>query len=594
MIRSRLRELRESSPSSSEIQGRLRRIERSTLRHAHRFIIRRISNLRDVKRHAISWLVLVAVIAAAAFWQSDITTKYYSTPVAAEGGVYTEGVVGSIDNINPIFASSPAERAASRLIFAGLLTYDDKGDLVGELASHWKTEDGGRIYTVTLKQNAKWEDGVPLTADDVVFTFAAIKNADTKSPLYSSWRNITVEKVDDLTVRFTLPSAYAAFLNSLTVGILPEHVLKTIRPSELRTDAYSRSPVVGSGPFVFRDLRAADTRQTHYLLRAAANKLYIGGQPKLESFHLHAYKDREDLAKAFRAQEIASMSDATSDQLQTLGSPSGYVQINAPLYNGVFAFLKTDNPTLSDVRVRKALQYATNQTAILDRLNNRVQPLSGPLLPGQLGYRADAKQPENNIEAAQKLLDEAGWAKGENGKRTKDGQPVRLRLITISSGDYPAVVEELIKQWQKLGIEFEAPLIKAEEIQQNNILPRAYDILVYEIALGRDPDVYAYWHSSQASERGLNLSNYKSAKVDDALDSARVRLESQLREVKYRLFVQQWLADVPAIALYRPTLTYIQNKNVVTFDTHPLVSPTDRYFNIRSWAAGREQLRMTR
>lgn len=568
----------------------MRRIERISLRHAHKFIVRRFTNLRDVRRYALGWLFLMIALTVGIFWQQSISAGQYRLAVPAEGGVYTEGVFGAVDNVNPLFASTPAERAVSRLLFASLLTYDTKNDLVGELAEHWQVDPTGKIYTVKLRPNAKWHDDMPITADDVVFTFNLIKNADTRSPLYAGWRNITVEKADDLTVTFTLPVTYAAFPNSLVQGILPQHILRDVYPTEMRTTAFNRAPKVGSGPFQFQDLTSVDAKQTHYLVRMTANPRYVLGAPKLAGFQLHAYKNSENMPQAFSSQEVAGLSDASLSHITALGSPQNYLRINAPLFNGVYAFLKTDSPYLSDPRVRQALQLATNQPSIIKLLNNQVEELRGPLLPEQLGYRADVNQPATDLARAGELLDAAGWTIGPNGKRQKDGQPLRIRVVTVNSGNYPTVAEELMREWAQAGIEFESLVVRPEDAQQNVIIPRAYDVLVYEIAIGRDPDVYAYWHSSQASSVGLNLSNYKSAKVDDELDSARTRLDPALREAKYRLFVQQWTTDVPAIALYRPALTYIQNKTVSTFTARPLVDAADRYFTVRSWASDKADL----
>ncbi|HEU5186921.1 MAG TPA: peptide ABC transporter substrate-binding protein [Candidatus Saccharimonadales bacterium] len=593
MLRSPLSQLQEITPSKKTLKGHLRRAERLTLRHAHRFIVQRASNLREARRHALGWLLLVVSLVGLAMWQQDLTVSSYTAAIPSEGGVYSEGAVGALNNLNPILASSAAERSGSRLLFAQLLRYDDKGDLVGELAHRWHAEEGGKVYFLSLRPEARWQDGTPITADDVVFTFDMIKNADTRSPLYSSWRNVVVEKVDQTTVKFILPTPLAAFASSLTIGILPKHALADIRPAEMRTADFNLHPTVVSGPFIFQDMNVIEAR-VHNLLRLKANPTYVLGAPKLSGFHLHAYEDREVMTDAFLSHEVASLSDVDTDQLNRLGDPATFVQTNAPLYNATYAFLKNDSHILSDVRVRQALQHATDQKAILDLLENRQQFLLGPLLPGQLGYRDDMGQGGYTLERAQALLDSAGWVKGPDGRRTKDGQPLVLRLVTISSGDFPAVAEKLMNQWQELGITFESQLMRSEDIQQSAIAPRGYDILVYEIAIGRDPDVFAFWHSSQANAQGFNLSNYKSAKADEALESARVRLDPALRDAKYRFFLQQWIADAPAIGLYRSTLGYVENKNVVSFKSHPVVDQTDRYFDIRSWAAGQTVGRPTR
>lgn len=576
------------------LRGRLRRIERISLRHAHKFIVRRFVNLREVRRHALGWLLLLAGLSGVTMWQSGVASQAYTAPVASEGGVYTEGVFGAIDTMNPLFATTPAERSASRLLFANLLTYDENNDLVGELAQSWGADESGKVYTLRLKDGVKWQDGVPVTADDALFTFNLIKNADTRSPLYASWRNIGVEKVDNLTIKFTLPVSYAAFTSSLVMGILPYHALKDIHPSQMRTDGYNRAPKVANGAFQFQDLTSVDIDRSHYLVRMTANPSFVMGKPKLTGFQLHAYKDSEDMPQAFASQEVAGLNNIGINQIGSLGNAQNYTRIDAPLYNGVYAFLRTDAPFFGDVRVRQALQSATSQDSILKLFGNHVEALRGPLLPGQIGYREDVSQPAQNIEKAKQLLDSAGWQARPDGKREKNGEPLKIRVVTVNSGNYPAVAEEVMRQWGQIGVEFDSLVVKAEDVQQNIIIPRAYDVLIYEIAIGRDPDVFAYWHSSQANTVGLNLSNYKSPKVDDELDSARTRLDVTLREAKYRLFVQQWINEVPAIALYRPALTYVQNKNVVTFKARPLVDSTDRYFNVRSWAAENEQRRPTR
>jgi peptide/nickel transport system substrate-binding protein len=575
------------------IKGRLRSIEGATLKHAHRFIIRRWKNLQDVRRHAMGWLCVVLILTGLVVWQSFQTTKFYSQPIPSEGVTYTEGIVGAVDNLNPIFASTPAERAASRLLFANLLTYDEKGDLVGELAQNWTVDESEKVYTLTLRSNARWHDGTPITSKDVVYTLSTIKDADTRSPLYSSWRNIAVEAVNERTIRFTLPTPYAPFPNALVLGILPQHKLNGLRPAELRNNMYNRSPTVASGAFTFQDMRSLDTSRSHQLIRLAANPDYFLGAPKLSRFQLHAYADREQLLSAYRSQEVSAISDASTQQLQTLEEQADTEVSESPLFNGVYAFLKTSSPILQDTKVRQALQLATDRSQLVSRLHNRVQPLASPLLPGQLGYRSDLQEPAPNITLAKQLLDEAGWQLGADGKRHKGEQELKLQLVTVSGGDYPRVAQEVMDQWSTLGVSFNSQLMKADDLQQNTIVPRAYDILIYELAIGRDPDVFAYWHSSQATERGFNLSDYKSPRADDLLDSARGRRDPALREAKYRSFIQQWLTDVPAIGLYRPALSYVQTSNVTSFTPRPLIDPLGRYFNIRYWSSTKTEGRPT-
>lgn len=541
-----------------------------------------------------AWLLIIAALIVVTFWQTGQISKLYSAEIPAEGTTYTEGVVGAVDNLNPIFASTPAEKAVSRLVFASLFYEDNRSTPQPELVDHYTLDDTGKVYLMTLRHDVRWHDGVPLTAKDVAYTFSAIKDADAHSQLYSSWRNITVEQLDDYTVRFTLPAPYTPFLHALTVGILPEHMLGKVRNSELRSHSFSRNPTVGSGPFIFRDVRTiGESKGAHSIVRMDSNQDYFLGQPKLAHFQLHAYSNRDDLVNGFRTQEVAAISDESNLQIEDLNNQKNAVRSDSPLYNAVYAFLQMDSPLLKDPKVRNALELATDQPALLSQLHNRVQAVTGPLLNGQLGYDPALRQSPTNVEAAKKLLDDAGWKLDAAGHRMKDGQELKLQLVTLSSGDFPAVAQTLMNQWSRIGVTFNSQLVKPDDIQQNVIIPRAYDVLLYELAMGSDPDVYAYWHSSQANDRGFNLSEYKSAQADDALDSGRSRSDPALRTAKYHTFAQRWLADVPAIGLYRPNLTYIQTKGVTSFNARNLGDPIDRYENVRSWSASKVDMRPT-
>ena len=168
--------------------------------------------------------------------------------------------------------------------------------------------------------------------------------------------------------------------------------------------------------------------------------------------------------------------------------------------------------------------------------------------------------------------------------RQKDGQPLSLSIVAPRSGDFPEVLEGVASQWRKVGVDVKTQVVPTNTFEQNILTSRAYDVLLYELALGADPDVFAYWHSSQASVRGFNLSNYKSDITDDALLSARGRSEANLRTAKYRGFFEQWLEDAPAVALYRPHMRYITTDNTNSVDdTGPVIDTLGRYHTLEQW-----------
>lgn len=591
----RVPELLEDESASAELKGRLRRLEGATLGHAQKFIVRRWKNLQEVRRMAGAWLLAIAALIVAVFWQGAQTAQLYSVDIPAVDTTYTEGVVGAVDNLSPIFASTPAEKAASRLLFASLFHEDAASNTPQpELADHYSMDDTAKVYTVVLRKDARWSDGLPVTAKDVVYTFSTIKDVNARSQLYSSWRNITVDQIDDYTVRFTLPAPYTPFIHALNVGILPEHVLNQVTSPQLRSYSFNRDPMVADGPFTFQNIHTISGSDTQSIIRMDANQSYFLGEPKLAHFQLHAYNTSGALINAFRTQEVAAISDESNLQLESLKNQSDSVRSDSPLYNAVYAFFQMDSPMLKDAKVRQALELATNQPALLNELHNRDEPVTGPLLSGQLGYAQDLRQSSTDLAQAGSLLDAAGWKLGANGKRVNaQGQPLTLQLVTLSSGDFPAIAQTLMEQWSKVGVTFSSQLTKPEDIQQNVIIPRAYDVLIYELAIGADPDVYAYWHSSQANGQGFNLSQYHSVQADDALDSARSRNDPGLRVAKYHTFTQRWISDVPAVGLYRPSLTYIQTKGVTSFAPHNLADPVDRFENVLFWSSSKVQARPT-
>ena len=574
------------------LKDRFLELESASLGHFRKYLVRRWGNFREVGRFALTWLIAVTVIAMLVVQQTDALSNSYTTQVPAAGGVYTEGLSGKAENFNPLFVSSQAESAVSHLIFSGLLKYDAQNNLVGDLARSWSADESGRVYTVTLRDNLRWHDGVAITADDVIYTVKTIQDDSTRSPLASSWKGVEVKALNSVTVQFTLPTAFPPFPYSLTSGIIPKHKLEDTPDFRLRTANFNVAPTVGSGPFIFRENRSFNGHQE---IRLDRNDDYHGTNAKPERFVIFAYESDEALVAAFKNHEISAAGGlpvAATKELSESDKDSAVVE-SSPLLHETLAFFKTSQPQLQDVKIRAALTAATDKNRLMSVMGNVYKQANLPLLPGQLGYAPDLDKHTYNLTRAKELLDEAGWKLDKDGIRKKDGQKMELTLAASTNDEYPAVAAELQRQWQQLGISIKPNLIKPSDFQQNVILPHNYDILLYEISLGKDPDVFAYWDSSQAGDRGLNLSEYRSQRVDDALRSGRTRTNPDLRTAKYRAFLDQWLADSPAVALYQPSYGYAYRNSVSGYQNHVLVDSTGRFFNITDWTANSQKAAIT-
>ncbi|HYG83573.1 MAG TPA: peptide ABC transporter substrate-binding protein [Verrucomicrobiae bacterium] len=568
-------------PSRKQLGKKARKLELATLRHAHKFLVKRWINVREVRRHMLGWLVLVALLIGATGLQFNWYRGSYTAQAAVPGGTYAEGVVGPLDIVNPLFSASTAELTASRLLFSGLLAYDEKNQLRGELAESWQASHDGKIYTVKLRENAVWHDGRPITSEDVVFTINLIKNPETRSPLRSSWESIDVAALNNQTVEFTLPEAYAPFPHALTFGVVPQHLLKTVQPGLLRESAFSKAPV-GSGPFAFRNVQIIDAAEERKVLHLRAFRDYFGGAPQLDRFQLHIYKDSDQLYAALVSNEVNAVSGLSSATTKKLDK-ARFVTETLAINNGTYVLFRNDGPILKDLTVRQALRLATDTAAIINKVGGAL-PLHGPIIGEQYASVMSMKPPAHNIAEAERLLDKAGWKKNAEGVRVLKDRELSIMMVAVESGDYPQVLSELAGQWRRIGVKVDTRLMNPEDVQQSVLQPRAYDVLLYEFAIGADPDVYAYWHSSQASQTGLNFANYSSQIVDDALESARLRSEVPLRAEKYKTLTEQWLADIPAIALYRPVLHYATTTDVRSIaDRSVIVDLADRFRGVKYW-----------
>lgn len=554
--------------------------------HLEDHVITRLGRLWNVRRFLTTWVLIITLMAAALIAQTRALSQYYQTPMPEPGGTYTEGIVGSFTNANPLYATGLVDSSVARLVFAGLFKYDDKNQLVGDLAQSWEVNERGNVYTVRLRPNLVWQDGKKLTSEDVVFTYQMIQNPDAKSALFNSWQGVKVVAVDENTVTFTLPQALISFPYSMTNGLVPKHLLSGIPPSQLRSVAFNTVNPVGAGPFKWEKIEVVgsnpDNREERIGLQP--NDSYVGGKPKLDGFVVRAFRSQEAIVDSFNDQELNAMVgfNKVPDEAARRGNIREY---SFPLTSQTMVFLRTTHDILADVRVRKALMLATDTKNIASNLGYSVKQVNAPLLRSQVGYDGNLVQLGFDPEAAGKLLDEAGWVKGSDGFRYKDGKLLTFRMISESTPEYAYVTGKLQGQWRSIGVNAQFSLEQPGDMQ-TALAFHNYDALLYGISVGVDPDVLAYWHSSQADIRSvnrLNFSEYNSKAADAALEAGRTRSDNTLRAIKYRPFLEAWRNDVPAIGLYQPRFLYITHQQVAGLSEHTINSATDRYSNVQNW-----------
>ena len=573
---------------------RVKHAEGATQRHASRFILRRIENVRLVMTEIMIWLAAIALLIAGLGIQYSWNSQGSKKDGAKSGGVYVEGVIGNISTLNPLLAASEPEQAVSRLLFSSLYNYDVTGALHTDLAESMTVKDD-KVYTIKLR-NAVWHDGKKLTAEDVVYTINLIKNPQVRSPLRVNWLDISARAIDDSTVEFMLPAVYAGFSHALTFPVIPKHILQTVSPSSMREADFSSNPV-GSGPFAVKRVQTSESTSSTDVVRMEPNTKYYGAVSTLSRLELRAYGNESLLVKAVNSGEVSAASGLSLSAADNIKSKQ-YSTKRWLLNKGVYLLMNNRSQTLQDARVRRALRYATNTSSIRATVGDNVARLDTPILQSQIAQKLPAA-PDYSLDKAKALLKEAGWTYNQGQWKGKDGRPLAVAVTTSSGRDeYKKIVDALKQQWSKLGVDVQLREIDTSSTTtsfvQSVLQPRDYDALLYELELGADPDVFAYWHSSQASASGYNFANYSNRTVDNDLVGGRSRTNSALRAAKYIQFVNQWLNDAPAIGLYQSVGSYVLNNGASIVEPRgSLNTMNDRYADVTTWSTGKASVYKT-
>ena len=548
--------------------------------HIKENVFQRFSHIQNIRLLIFEWsllvLALVLLSAAQAFWFS----RSYAEDTFVSGGTYVEATVGRINSLNPLFATTSSEKTLSRLMFATLVTNDYSGHPGIGLAQSIRASEDGKVWTVKLRDNLQWSDGQPLTNEDVMFTMALIQNPAVNTIYDSNLENVVVRENERGEITFTLASAYADFASALEIPIVPKHELDDADYKTLVEDSFSVAPVT-SGAFCFNATQTTNTVDD-VIVYLSSNPYYYMNTSLLASFGVHTYQDKESVITALNSGAVTATA-ALSGSEATRVTASNFTRLDVPVNAGVFAFMNTSSGVMRDTSVRQAVREGLDMASVRSVAPD-TEALDYPLLSSQIELSSYPALPASNPEAARTKLSELASSDGST-----------INIVTVNTGFLPAVATNIKEQLTQLGAN--ATVTVYEETQEfiaNIISRRAYDILVYEIELGADPDLLPYYHSSQTATSGLNLSNYHNSIVDDLLVGARETLSAELRAKKYESFLEYWVNEVPAIGLYRANLTYVVNKNVRAFNRDAnYVTALDRFLDVTNWAVARGAKNLT-
>jgi len=509
--------------------------------------------------------------------------------IPKRGGHITEGVIGAPRFINPLLAISDADRDLTQLIYSGLLRARADGGLVPDLAETFSVSDDGLVYTFTLKEGVTWHDGNPITSDDVLFTIARVKESSLKSPKRASWEGVTVTERDEYTIEFTLEQPYSPFLENATLGILPKHIWEDVSSEQFGFSTFNIEPV-GSGPYKMKTIkRDSSGIPTYYDLTSfkdsALQEVYIN------KITIRFYANEEELLKALNRGEIESVNAIAPERARVFGE-KGYriIKYTLPRIFGVF-FNQNQNTIFTDEAVREALNVAVDGENIVDEvLYGYGTTLYGPLPPGSLGFTKQKREEfvDSPKERAEEILETAGWKKDEESgirqkKTKKETQELTFSLSTSDAQDLKRTAEILKVLWEELGAEVEVKIFKSGDLNQNVIRPRTYDALFFGEIIGRESDPFAFWHSSQRNDPGLNIALYTNITTDKLLEEGREISDTEKRTKIYQQFQDEVIKDMPFVPVYSPDFIYIIPDTIKGIEVGTITVPSERFLDVHNW-----------
>lgn len=531
---------------------------------------------------------------------------------APSGGIVTfrEGLVGGLQRLNPLIAAlNPVDQDMTSLIFEGLTRANLYGEPEPALARAWVVSSDGLEYVFTLRDDIRWQDGVPFTSLDVAYTMSLLRAPDYPGPanVREFWRTVETEILGEHLVRFRLTQPLGTFLDQLQIGILPEHALRGTGAAQLAAHPFNLTPI-GTGPYQLEriaidpsgvptqiDLRVAPI----YRQRISADDTY-----QIDRLSFVLFADFDAALRALGNGEIDGLAARTQVERQRLadlansGAPVDlHTQIAPVLGAIIFNWQREETRFFREQRVRVALQIGLDRSSVIERnLVNMAVEASSPLLPSSWAYLPDLPWPAFDPVAARAQLDAVNLRLegADDATPVPEGEatpPASTALFAfrLLVPDEPALVQlaqEIAAQWSQLNLAVTVEAVNLETYR-TRLQTGDFDAALVEYALigSADPDVYNFWHQGQFVPDGDNYGGADDRRISELLEAARRDPNGINRIESYREFQREFVERAIAIPLYYPLFTYATGRDFAGIQLGALGKPADRLAGLAGWHA---------
>lgn len=554
-------------------------------------ILQKILNSFSRKQTIVFAALLLVLIVSTISILGEINKKFMDY-LPEHGGTLTEGVIGTPRFVNPLLALSDTDRDLSGLIYSGLMKKTPSGEIVNDLAESYTVSPDGLTYTFQIKHDAVFHDKFPLTANDVVFTINQVKDSTIKSPLQAVWQGILAEEdaTDPYTVTFRLSQAYASFLDNATIGILPKHIWNNYDAEEFNLTE-SNLKAVGSGPYKISSIDERKNGLIEEVSLSAFNN-YVSEKPFINNVNFKFFKNEPDLIKAYRrgrVDQISSIDPSSAKRLEE----DGFAPTTAVLSRIFGLFLNPNqNEILRDKELVRGIELGINKEAIVNDVLFGFgiaidSPAPKSLANGNFAP-AEISDFESNKIQAEEIFESRGWKKGESGFRMKDGKTLQFSISTADVSELRAATEMIKTDLESIGVKVSVKVFEVGVLNQNVIRPREYEALFFGQVIRNESDLFAFWHSSQRNDPGLNISVYTNSRVDKILEELIASTDENVRREKINEFASQIKEDRPAIFIYSPEFIYMRSERIKNVELYTIASTSERFLGIKDWYIRRD------
>lgn len=473
------------------------------------------------------------------------------------GGKLLLASIGEPSNLIPPLASDSASSEVNGFIYTSLLRYDKEYNIIKNAAEEYEVLDGGRLFRFKLREDILWQDGKPLTADDVTFTYELMINPNTPTAYAADYKNVAeFKQIDKYRIEVRYEEAFARAPITWMRAILPKHILEK---ENLTATQYARNPI-GAGPFKLKEWKAGNR------IILEASDTYFKGRPYLDEIVYRIIPDASTIFLEAKAGRLDMLGLSPQQYLRQTLSQEWKDNWNKFKYlaNGyTYVGFNLDHPLFKNIKIREALSYATDRKALVKgALLGLGEPTVGPYKPGSWVYNTDLEPYSYNPEKAKALFAEEGWVPGEDGILEKDGLRFSFTLLINQGNKEREHIAIILQQyWQAVGVDIKIRTVEWATFITEFINKKNFEAIILAWNILDDPDIFDVWHSSATRPGGLNFVNYKNKEVDSLLEKARITVSQEERKIYYDAFQEILYRDKPYLFLYVPySLPMIQKR----------------------------------